>query len=214
MISNSDCKPHNSPHEKFLILGLSFIPLLVWLISAGNILEYFLLTVPAGQILYLFSKLAALYAYYFMALQLIIGFQGRKSRHFRYHPTLGVLTSLLVTTHMCLFIAGASLRSHDFSLEILSPTFTSGYYKIAISYGVIAAYLLLLIITAGFLQKKIILFKSIHRLAPIVVLLGWVHSFSIGTETRSIPTMAFYLMFFCFALYAFIKKIIAARPVS
>ncbi|MES2674206.1 MAG: ferric reductase-like transmembrane domain-containing protein [Pseudomonadota bacterium] len=210
MISISSLKQHNTFNEKLIISGLSCIPFMVWLISTGDIFSYFFLKVPAGQILYIFSKLAGLYAYYFMALQLIIGFQGRKSQYFSYHPALGILTTLTIVAHLGLFITGASLKTKHVPIEILWPTFSNGYYKSSISYGVIAAYFLLLIITAGFLQKKIPVFKIIHRFAPIVVLLGWIHSFNIGTETRSIPTMTFYIVLFCIALYMFIKKLLRA----
>jgi predicted ferric reductase len=64
----------------------------------------------------------------------------------------------------------------------------------------------LVVIAAGFLQNKFAFFKWAHRLAPVVALLGWLHSINIGTETRSIATIGFYLFFFCLVLYAFIKK--------
>jgi predicted ferric reductase len=210
MLSTALLKQHNTLNEKLIISGLSCIPFIVWLISTGDIFAYFFLKVPAGQILYIFSKLAGLYAYYFMALQLIIGFQGRKSQHFRYHSTLGILTTLTVVAHSSLFITGALLKTKHVPIDILWPTFSNGYYKSSISYGVIAAYFLLLIIAAGVLQKKLTAFKIIHRFAPIVVLLGWVHSFNIGTETRSIPIMTFYIVLFCIALYVFIKKSLKA----
>jgi predicted ferric reductase len=192
--------------EKIAFLGISLIPLLAWMLSVGDIFAYFFMKVPAGQILYIFSKLAGLYAYYFMALQLVVGFEGRQSRYFSFHPGIGILTSAMILIHLCLFIAGSSLRTKHFAIEILWPTFSSGYYKASIGYGVVAAYCLLLIIIAGFLQKKYRFFRLIHRFAPAVVLLGWVHSFSIGTETRSLPTMTFYISFFCLAFYAFVKK--------
>lgn len=183
------------------------IPLVVWLLSTGDISKYFLLKVPPGQTQYIFSKLAGLYAYFFMVVQLIIGFQGRQSRYFHFHPVIGILTTFMVVIHVFLFVVGSSIRTKHIDLEILLPTFNSGYYKFAIGYGVIAAYCLLFIVAAGFLQKKNSIFKFIHRLAPIIVLFGWLHSFSIGTETRELPIMIFYVSFSGLALYEFLKKV-------
>lgn len=207
MILSPSLNQQNTANKKVAFFLLAWIPFIVWLISVGDLPAYFSLKVPPGQILYLFSKLAGLYAYFFMVIQLIIGLQGRQSRYFRYHPLIGGLTTLTIIAHFSFFVAGASLRTNHFAVQFLWPSFSSGYYKSAISYGVIAAYLLLPIIIAGALQRKLPSLKWLHRFAPIVVLLGCIHSFSIGTEIRSLPTMVFYISFFCLALFAFIKKL-------
>ncbi len=204
-LSSHGVQPCKLP-EIILALTLTCVPLIIWLISTGDVFLYLSHKVPAGQTHYIFSKLCGLYAYYFLAIQLILGFQGKHSSYFKYHRTLGILTTLMIGAHVYLFITAAYLRSHHLNLEILIPTFDNGYYKTSISIGVISAYLVLAVIAAGFLQNNFAFLKWAHRLAPVVDLLGWLHSINIGTETRSIATIGFYLFFFCLVLYAFIKK--------
>lgn len=193
--------------EKIVILLSACIPFFVWLISTGNITAYFTLQVPPGQVYYIFSKLAGLYAYFFLALQLIVGFLGRGSHYFYLHPYIGIFLTFTVLLHASLFMAGGLLRTKHIPLDILLPQFASGYYKNSIGYGVIAGYLLLLIIAAGVLQKRFQIFKIIHRAAPAIALLGWLHSFNIGTETRSLPIMSFYVFFFFLAIIVYIRKL-------
>jgi predicted ferric reductase len=198
----------NTPKHRnvILIAILSTIPLIVWSLSVGNLIDFFVLKYPPGQFIYLFSKLLGLYAFYFMTLQLILGLQGRKSQYFSYHPFVGAATAVAVIAHFTTFIWAASLRTNHLVIDTLIPTFSHGFYKSAISYGALAGYILALVIVAGILQRKWRLFKMLHKLAWVVVILGWVHSFAIGTETRSTIIMVFYISLLGLALLFFVLR--------
>ncbi len=200
-------------HRNFLFLVFSTIPFIVWAISVGNLLDFFVLKYPPGQFIYLFSKLLGLYAFYFMTLQLILGLQGRRSQYFTYHPLVGAATALTVIGHFTTFIWAASLRTNHLVIDTLVPTFSHGFYKSAISYGAIAGYVLSIVIVAGILQRKWHFFKMLHKLAWVVAILGWVHSFAIGTETRSSIIMVFYISLLGLALLAFASKYQSSIPI-
>lgn len=180
-------------NPKFIFFVLLSIPAIVWAISVGDLQSYFSHHVPPGQILYLLSKLVGLYALYFMAAQVMIGIQGRKSQYFRYHRTVGILTAITVATHLGLFVTAASLRTGHAAWDNLVPAFDQGFYKGSVSYGIVAAYVMILIVASGLLMKYIPkLLRFLHLAAYLVIALGWLHSFCIGTETRSSIVMAFY----------------------
>ena len=194
--------------ELAIIALLCIVPGVVWAISVGDVVAYFTHQLPAGQLLYIFSKLCALYAYFFMTLQIIIGVQGRKSNYFRYHPWLGALTTFSVFAHVLLFISGASLRSGHVVLDNLIPIFSKGFYKGAISIGVISAYGLILVLLATTLRRRWRgAFIWMHRLAFVVGILGWLHSFLIGTETRIPVVIIFYALLLASALYFLLKRV-------
>lgn len=202
--------------NELAVVALScVIPAVVWLISVGDIVAYFTHSLPKGQLLYVFSKLCALYAYFFMTLQIIIGVQGNKSPYFKYHPRLGVLTILTVLAHVALFVIAASLRSGHAVLDNLLPIFSQGFYKSAISIGVVSAYGLILVLLATTLRRKWRgAFKWLHRLAFGVGALGWLHSFLIGTETRIPIIMAFYAALLGFAVYGLLRKVLWTKSLG
>lgn len=190
-----------------LVALLCLIPGIVWLISVGDLIAYFTHHLPKGQLLYLFSKLCGLYAYFFITLQIIFGTQGARSPYFKFHPRLGVLTTLTVTAHVALFVIAASLRSGQPALDNFVPDFSKGFYKSAVSLGIVAAYGLILVLLAITLRKKYpFVFKLFHRIAFAVGTLGWLHSFLIGTETRVPVIMAFYALLLIYALYFLLKR--------
>jgi len=194
--------------RRWIFALLSAVPAVVWLVSVGDIGMYFTHHLPAGQLLYLFSKLFGLYAYFVMTVQIILGIQGSGSPYFKFHPRIGMLTTLAVVTHAALFIIAASLRSGHPAFDNLVPVFDQGFYKRSVSLGVIGAYCLVLVIAAAiFMQRFRKLFIVIHRFAFVVAGLGWLHSFAIGTETRIPVVMTFYGCLLAWAVYHLIHKI-------
>ena len=193
----------------YVVAILASLPGIVWLVNVGDIGAYFTHHVPRGQLLYLFSKLFGLYAYFLMALQVVVGMQGRASRYFVHHPKIGLLITISVVTHLSLFVIAASLRAGYPALDNFILAFNQGYYKSAVSLGVIAAYGMVPVIIAGvWLRKHIRLFRFLHRLAYLVTGLGWLHSFSIGTETRSPIVLMFYSCLLVWVGYYFMRRLL------
>lgn len=194
------------------VLGLLLtIPAAVWLISIGDPFAYLSHRVPPGQILYLLSKLCALYALAFMTSQVFLGIQGQTSPLFRFHPIVGMATATFVLLHLSIFIVAASLRSKHSTIETLIPVFDQGFYKSSISLGVIAAYLLIAVMISGFMRYRRKRFGLMHYLAYAVVILGFVHSFFIGSETRQPVVIGYYAILLAAVVVAIIQRIAQKR---
>ncbi|EEF22738.1 conserved hypothetical protein [Ricinus communis] len=184
--------PH-SIDSKQLFITLLAVPALVWVVAVGDLWSYFSHNVPKGQILYLFSKLCGIYALYLMAAQVIVGIQGRQSSLFRYHYRLGVATASAVISHLTLYIVAASLRTGHATWDNFMPAFNQGFYKGAVSYGIVGAYLMAVVVCSGLAFRRLgAPSRYVHRLAYVVIVLGWLHSFLIGTETRSAILLTYY----------------------
>ncbi len=182
--------------ETWLPLGLTAllvaIPLITWILSVGDLTAYFTLEVPRGQILYLASKLCALAAVVLISIQLALGLSGLvrspssaavASR--RLHRALGVTTLLVILAHAFLFIAAASLRNKTLMLEYLWPDYSHGYYRSMISIGAIALIGVVLTVTAGFLRwQRRPMGRWLHWIALPSYALIWIHSLTIGSESR------------------------------
>jgi DMSO/TMAO reductase YedYZ heme-binding membrane subunit len=193
MLSATATSFPNAVNAKQLFILFLAVPAIVWMIAVGDLWAYFSHNVPRGQILYLFSKLLGIYALYIMAAQIIVGIQGRQSALFRYHRRLGLITAVVVFGHLGLFVTAASLRTGHAAWDNLIPAFDQGFFKSAVSYGIVAAYIMLIVVCSGLALRKLpALLRQLHRLAYVVVGLGWLHSFSIGTETRSLTLLSYY----------------------
>lgn len=180
-------------NAKQLFIALLAIPAFVWAVTVGDLWSYFSHNVPKGQILYLFSKLCGIYALYLMAAQVIVGIQGRQSSLFHYHRRLGITTACMVISHLGLFIVAASLRTGHVTWDNFVPAFNQGFYKGAVSYGIVGAYLMTAVICSGLAFRRMgVISHYVHRLAYGVIGLGWLHSFLIGTETRSAVLLSYY----------------------
>lgn len=193
--------------NRLTLAALLAIPVGVWLIGLGEPLAYLSHRVPTGQILYLFSKLFALYALAFMTAQVLIGVGGRDSRYFHLHPLTGALSAVFVLLHLSTFLIAATLRSKHSALETLIPVFDKGFFKLSVSIGVIAAYLLIAVVISGLLlARKWSGIRYIHYFAYAVVALGFIHSFFIGTETRQPVIIGYYAMLLAAVLMAIIRR--------
>jgi len=178
-------------------------------------------TAPPGQLLYVLSKVAGLLAMVLVWLQLMLSLSGRILRQLAYsgsrvHRISGLVLLLLLSLHAALFVAAVSVRHGSLSLSVLVPNFTSGFYTSSVSLGVLG--LLLFGLASAvymFRQNRERLFRWGHRCVIAACLLVFVHSYLIGSETRSALMGAFYLASLTMLLAAsavlFLKPIVRRR---
>jgi hypothetical protein len=178
-----------------LSIGLIFLlATLVWGQSTGDLAVYFSERVPEGQLLYILSKLTGLYAIGLLGLQVFIGITPSPGLK-RYHRLTGYLLFLFIIIHAALFFYAASLRAGSIAYQILIPDFGSGFYQLAVSLGVVAVCLIPLVIVTGvYRQKKSLVAGWLHWISIVVCVLAFLHSYQIGSDTRSVVVTAFYLL--------------------
>ena len=174
------------------IMLLLVIPAWQWSIIVsvpGSLFDYQL---PPGQWCYLLSKLVAQYAFLLLSVQLVVGFgmvnaAGNHARpNIKAHRVLGMFVFCSALLHIILFVAAAWLRSGDFPDTLFTIQFNRGYYNLFVSIGLIAACLLVFVAMAGLARNHLPfrVFPYGHRLAWLVWLLGFWHSYAIGTEVN------------------------------
>ena len=192
-------RAHPAAVQWFIIAALC-LPGVTWLSTTGNIVDYWRYDVPPGQVMYVASKLAALYAFVVFWLQLIYGLLGHAGRTrlgiergHSFHVKLGSLVIALVALHAGLFVLGASVRTHQFASQYLTPSFASGYYRMVITLGIVAA---VLVMFAAFFAGARRLWMRAWRLGHWAVIpafaLASVHSLLIGSESRIEPMTILY----------------------
>ena len=194
------------------LLFAILLPTLLWLSVVGDPRLYLDPSVPPGQLAYVLSKLAGLCAAGLFALQLtLMVLRGTRFGPvvrrwgIRAHQRLGLAVVLVIVAHVVLFVAAASLRSEHLAARLLLPRWGSGFYDAMVSVGVLAFYLVVVVVAAGALSRRRDgtrgRFRRAHRaLALASVPLVVVHSYAIGSETASVPVMAFYALFGAVAL--------------
>jgi len=154
---------------------------------------------PPGQLLYVLSKMAGLLAIVLVWLQFMLSLSSRIFEQIAYagnrmHRISGLALLFLLSLHAALFVAAASVRHGSLSLGVLVPDFASGYYTSSISLGVLGLLLFGLASAIYMLrQKRERLFRWGHRCVIVACILVFVHSYLIGSETRSILMSTFYL---------------------
>jgi DMSO/TMAO reductase YedYZ heme-binding membrane subunit len=170
--------------------------------TTGDLANYWRYDVPAGQVLYILSKLTALYAFVAFWLQLMYGLLGTDGRRrlgvergHSFHVRLGVFTITLMVMHVGLFIAGATLRTQKFASQYLTPSFSSGYYRAVVTLGIVALALVLIAAAcAGARRVMGSIWKAGHWAVLVAFGLGFTHSFLIGSESRIEPMILFYAL--------------------
>lgn len=175
-----------------LAVILAGIPLATWSLSVGNLGEYFAFQVPPGQLLYLASKLSALAGLVLISVQLAFGLSGlvtprpaNAAAAFPLHRALGITTLLVVLAHALLFVVAASLRNQNVMLGYLWPDFSHGYYRSMVSIGAIALIGVLVTVFAGVLRwQRKRLGQWLHWVSVPTYVLIWIHSLTIGSESR------------------------------
>jgi Glucodextranase, domain B/Periplasmic copper-binding protein (NosD) len=205
-----------------LVAVVILTPLLIWLRSVGNPLDYFTHEMPPGQAIFIFAKLAGLLAMALFWLQAMLAMLQRlpslrdifpiRSHH---HYFLGITTALLIGVHVGLFVVASSLRKKVVAIDLLLPNFDHGYYFSAISYGVLALYLLLMVLFAARqVRRGAVAWKKVHMLWAAVFALALLHSLSIGSETRyGILSYWFFFIASSLALLIIIRLWFASRSV-
>ncbi|MBX2809170.1 MAG: hypothetical protein KTR20_11115 [Cellvibrionaceae bacterium] len=182
--------------------ALFLLPLCLWLITTDT-LHYWRYGAPIGQGWYVFSKLFALYGV------LLLWYQGVSSLlkstpyaallpawRFLRHRMLGVLTLCVVVLHIACFVTAVSLRKETLALGLLWLDFRDFYHGV-ITLGLVAFWLSLLAIAAAVLRQRYPdLWRHIHRFMMAVIVMGLVHGYLIGTETRYGVYEIFYLSLF------------------
>ncbi len=167
-------------------------PVVVWWASVSDPLTYMRADLPNGQIMYLVAKLAGLLGFFLFWLQCMLALarrmpilNGLPSSSLRLHRVVGATTALLILAHVGFFVAAASTRSEHIAWDLLWPDFSHGYYRTNIGLGVIALWLLPIMLFAGWrLSRGRRGWKPLHMVWPLVFGLVFVHAFAIGTESR------------------------------
>lgn len=185
------------------------IPIIVWLISVGDPQPYFTHQAPPGQALYVISKLLGLLALALIWVQLMAALarfapvlRGVAQPGRRTHVLLGLAAFGCVIAHLALFIAASTMRTNHLALALLLPKFDSGYYSSLVSVGVMAFWLLCVVMLAGWRRMRgYARWRMPHYAAAGAFALAFVHGFSVGSETGFGP-MAYVYAFFAFSLLA------------
>lgn len=157
-------------------------------------IEYLAQEKPPGQNLYILSKLLGLIGIVGLLLQPVFWVStklfGVRSLVFvdkRFHMILGLSLLLVLLSHAGLFIAAVSTREGQLVLSPLSISFSHGYYKTRVSFGVIALILLVVMtVSGGFLARwsKNKAARYAHYLAVVCLPFAFLHALSIGTEVQ------------------------------
>lgn len=172
-------------------------------------------SLPSGQQFYLISKLSALLALACLFLQIIFMLLSRYTKFVgtdnwceSSHRWLGVSTFLLIVTHSVSFVSAASLRGGTFAFSLLVPNFHSGLYNAAVSLGLIAFYLSIILIIMGVLSRQSHRkFSRFHRwiVWPLLMCV-LVHSVAIGSESKTLPMILFYVASLAVIVWLLMKK--------
>lgn len=183
-----------------IVLCVLVLPVLAWLSAVPEPWNYLASDVPQGQLLYVFSKLAGLVAISLLTLQLSL-ILARKSLlnlvpgmfSWTFHYRLGIVTALTVLIHVGLFVSAASLRAGSLNLQLLLPNW-HGFYNSMVSIGVLALFLVVVLVLLGVLLKRGLAVNKLYhqRIALLSVVLVFVHSYAIGSETHLPLVRLFY----------------------
>ena len=164
----------------------------VWWVATGNPLSYFAATVPPGQTLYVLSKLFGLLGItmlWFQAMCALARFtpalRGFPTLQGRAHIGFGVATVAIVVAHLALFISASTIRTQHAAFDLLLPTFEHGYYRAMVGVGAIAFWILITAAIAGAWRLRGgSIGRWLHRLVFLVMLAGFIHGMTVGSETR------------------------------
>jgi hypothetical protein len=181
-----------------LLLVIVTLPAVIWRQQTGDLSLYFTETVPAGQLLYVLSKLAGMYALLFIALQIIVSLAGRMKliplhRLRLSHPLLGTLVVLLGLAHALLFFAAVSVRQGDPAWGLLFPGFRD-FYHTHLSLGVFGLWILISVMISGVVRfiNGSSTARMLHRGYWASITLVYIHALAIGTESQSVLGLVLY----------------------
>ncbi|HBH36696.1 MAG TPA: hypothetical protein DDW45_10335 [Gammaproteobacteria bacterium] len=181
-----------------LLLVIVTLPAMIWRQQTGDIGLYFSPSTPPGQLLYVLSKLAGMYALLFIALQIIVSLAGRLKliplhRMRLSHPLLGSLVVLLGVAHALLFFTAVSLRQGDPAWGLLFPGFRD-FYHTHLTLGVFGLWILIAVMISGVVRfiNGSSAARMLHRGYWASITLVYIHALAIGTESQSRSGLALY----------------------
>lgn len=188
-----------------LLVFIFLVPGYVWLQQTEDIFLYFHYDMLSGQLLYVFAKLFGLYAFMLFWLQTLyglLGYAGRKhlniAEDFVFHRNLGLLVLTFILTHVTLFVVATSLRLDTIAVNLLAPNLFGGYYYLMMSFGAFGLWFSIIAIIAAVFRRKLKKFWLwIHRLSSVTFFLLFIHSYFIGSETRTAPLSFLYFFMLC-----------------
>ena len=175
---------------------LSFLVPLINLIQVNSgFSDLFRIQAPDGQANYLASKVFGLTAFILLWWQIIFGLSLKENADKKLHIVLGLSLVSLIMLHVILFFSAVSIRNEEYAFGLLVPNFASGYYKIALSLGIIALILLFFTAVSGLLMKRrSMTFKYGHKAVFLMFSLVAAHSYMIGSEIQS--GLLLYILYF------------------
>lgn len=161
-----------------------------------------------GQKLYILSKFAGMNALYFIAWQIILGLAlpFLFKRIFLLHPLIAILVIILSVTHCLLFISAVSIRQGYIAWGLALPNFND-YYHTFIAAGIFGFVLLIVVAWAGALRSKRQnnkKYKILHKLYIAVIVLTYLHSMSIGSDSQHYASQ---IVYYSLALIIFLLLI-------
>jgi hypothetical protein len=175
-----------------LCFAIMLAPALIWYRQAGDPGIYFSPAAPPGQLLYVLSKLAGMYALLLATLQLMLGFMNglgltTVSMLRRLHALIGAGVVLLAVAHAVLFFSAVSLRQGYPAWGLLVPDFRDFYHS-HLSLGLFALVLLLAVMLTGIVRRggRSRIARHLHRGYVAVISLGYLHALAIGSESQSL----------------------------
>jgi hypothetical protein len=172
------------------------IPLVFIAYYLPGVTHYLKTDTPPAQLLYVFSKGMGLISISILIFQALIGLShipfAAPLKHLfdvpmQWHARIGAILCASLLTHCLCFVAATSLRTGHFAWQLLLPTFSQGYYKLAISLGAIALYFIIFAVCARLSSSHSLRLRRIfHRFALIGTLLATAHAWLIGSEIRQL----------------------------
>lgn len=168
---------------------------------------------PPGQGFYLLSKLfglLAVAAIWWQVLAAILNHPTISSERLRGHRYMGAVLMLTAVLHYLFFVSAVYLRNQTFPYELLYPVFDN-YFKISLSAGWFAFVSLIITLAAAVFRKKLgAIWRLVHRLAYLAVILGVLHGFMIGTETGYGLFSYIYYLLMATIVVALVTRIVSA----
>ena len=181
-----------------VLLLVVALPAIIWRQQTGDLGVYFSPSTPPGQLLYVLSKLAGMYALLFIALQIIVSLAGRLKliplhRLRLSHPILGILVVFLGVAHALLFFTAVSLRQGDPAWGLLFPGFRD-FYHTHLTLGVFGLWILIAVMISGVVRfvSGSSAARMLHRGYWASITLVYIHALAIGTESQSRLGLALY----------------------
>lgn len=185
-----------------MLLSAAFVACL-WGVSTGDVTNYLLgnQDLPPGQRAYVLSKLFGLLGIVWLWLQALFA-TARFVPGLRFlpapardtHRLLGMGTVVVILAHIALYVSAVTLRGDKLASGVLVPSFSGSYFEQQVAWGILAAGLLLLVAAAGALRARMRVAAWLHRAWIAAFALGFLHSISLGTETRMGPMPVLYVL--------------------